>query len=521
MARNISPQAHRRNDPGDSIVVNVAVVRTGATLQGYPKLYYKLHPNHLFDPYRTTGLPLEGFVNGDTTKSSSGIVVQNSWRWDLPDSNFFFPGDVIHYYIEAQDNLAGNIGTTRMPRDTTGFSFFPGMERYRPMVWEKFGRSGEFTVRGLPTMHSATPGDQPRMLFWHDAISYGSENKWFGALANLGYREGSDYDVFCTSGPSSAVGNSLGGRATGPQLADYNVMLYTSGDMGSVTLCNGDVEVNDGGDDIAVMTDWLSQGGKKWFCTGDDLAFDLASSGPATLGFLNTFLPMTFNANDIRPLIQNQINPTVKPIAGNPVGLTQSYIAYGGCEFFNKFDAVQATSGSVSIATFQQLSGPAYPYSATLYVPNAGGYNDQIVYMPYDFSFIYNKTSAKADAALETRAVVLREVLTFFGVTGSSPATGIDDTPGLAFAAKNYPNPFNPSTKIEYSLPRDGQLSVKVFNVRGELVRTLLDQPTKAGPGRVVWLGDNDRGQKVASGVYFYQVKSADNEIFNKMTLVK
>ncbi len=521
MANNISQQAHLKNDPGDSIVVNVAVVRTGATLQGLPKMYYKLKPNHLFDAYRTSGLPNTGFVNGDTTKTSNGSTIANSWRWDLPDSNFFFPGDQLHYYFEAQDNLAGSIGTTRMPPDTSGFSKFPGDPGFVPLLWENKIVTSSFTVNALPTMNSATPNDQPRMLFWNDAPGYGGDNEWVGALTNLGYEQGSDYDLYYTSGPSSGVGNGLGGRATGPQLAGYNVMLYTSGDLGDVTLSNGDFTV-DPGNDVAVMGAWLAQGNKKWFATGDDLAYDLGKSGAAALNFRTTYLPMTFVADELRPLIQNQINPVVEPVAGNPVGLTASYIAYGGCQIFNKFDAVEATTGSQRIATFRQVSGAAYPYAAALYVPNAGSVNDQVVYLPYDFQFIYNAPNgAKADANRTKRAQVLQQVLTFFGRAPSHPGTGVDDTPGLAFSAKNFPNPFNPSTKIEYSLPRDGQLTIKVFNVRGELVRTLLDRPVTKGPGSVTWLGDDDRGQKVASGVYFYQVKSAGSEIFNKMTLVK
>ena len=145
-----------------------------------------------------------------------------------------------------------------------------------------------------------------------------------------------------------------------------------------------------------------------------------------------------------------------------------------------------------------------------------------VVYMPYDFMYIYKiPNTAKAPASFPKRALVLQQILTFFGQAPTSPATGIDETPGLAFSAKNFPNPFNPSTKIEYTLTRPGQVSVKIYNVRGELVRTLLDQKVESASGSVTWLGDDDRGQKVASGVYFYQVKSAGNELFNKMTLVK
>jgi hypothetical protein len=202
MANNISPRTHLRNDPGDSIIVSVAVVRTGATLNGRPRLYYKLNPNPLFNAYRTSGLPLQGSVEMDTTKTSVGALIANSWRKDLPDSNFFFPGDIMHWYIEAQDNQGGNIGTTRMPADTSGFAAFPDNPTpgtYRPLLYPSM-----FIARALPAMKSATPGDQPHILFWNDFADRGGENEWNGSLANLGYQEGKDFDEYYTNGPARA-----------------------------------------------------------------------------------------------------------------------------------------------------------------------------------------------------------------------------------------------------------------------------------------------------------------------------
>ncbi len=518
MARNISARAHRRLDPGDSVVAKVAVARSGATIEGVPKLHYKLKPNPLFDPWRTSGMPNEGVRDGSKVLNQYGVIVPNMWRWDLPDSNFFFPGDVLHYYLEGQDNLGGDIGTTRLPPDTTGFSVFPGQAGYVPLRYP-----GAFVARALPTMFSAGALDQPHVLFWNDLGDGGGEEEWIGALTHLGYREGTDYDVYYTNAPSAGVGNGLGGRASASQLAAYDIMLYTSGDLGSYTLANGDFQYGDPGNDVAVMTAWLAQGGKKWFCTGDDLADDLGNSGAAALAFRNTFLPMTFDATDVRPLIDNQLNPAVDPVPGNAVGLTPSCIAYGGCSALNRFDAVRATgTSSVAIASFRDLSGAPYPYAAALYVPLAGGYTDRVIFMPYDFMYIATPPNGgKSPAPLETRAVVLGQILTFFGASGLVPS-GMDETPAAVFSARSFPNPFNPSTKIEYSLPRDGRLSIKVYNVRGELVRTLLDAPMKATPkAAVTWTGDDDRGRQVASGVYFCQVKSADGEILNKVTLVK
>ena len=65
-------------------------------------------------------------------------------------------------------------------------------------------------------------------------------------------------------------------------------------------------------------------------------------------------------------------------------------------------------------------------------------------------------------------------------------------------------------------------MRVEIFSVRGELVRTLLDGVTcDAGAHPVVWEGDNNQGSKVASGVYFYEVRAAGEQRVGKLTLVK
>lgn len=94
--------------------------------------------------------------------------------------------------------------------------------------------------------------------------------------------------------------------------------------------------------------------------------------------------------------------------------------------------------------------------------------------------------------------------------------------PDAVFTARHFPNPFNPGTKIEFTLPRAGRVELKIYNVRGELVKTLLNQSEyAAGTSSVVWDGRNSAGQSVSSGVYFYSLKSGSYEKMEKMTLVK
>jgi len=69
--------------------------------------------------------------------------------------------------------------------------------------------------------------------------------------------------------------------------------------------------------------------------------------------------------------------------------------------------------------------------------------------------------------------------------------------------SQNYPNPFNAETRIQFAIPEAGHVSLKVFNVTGQLVRELVDEPMPAGSHSTVWNGRDGTGQELASGVYF------------------
>ncbi len=87
--------------------------------------------------------------------------------------------------------------------------------------------------------------------------------------------------------------------------------------------------------------------------------------------------------------------------------------------------------------------------------------------------------------------------------------------------AQNEPNPFNPSTTIRFRLPRATQVELRVYNVRGELVRTLATGAFPAGEHAVEWDGQNDRGGNVSSGVYYYRLVSDGTTDMKRMTLLK
>ena len=72
---------------------------------------------------------------------------------------------------------------------------------------------------------------------------------------------------------------------------------------------------------------------------------------------------------------------------------------------------------------------------------------------------------------------------------------------------QNYPNPFNPSTKIKYSVPNTSQIIIKVYDILGNEIATLIDQEKSIGTYVLTWTAEN-----IPSGVYFYQLKAVDPE---------
>jgi len=86
---------------------------------------------------------------------------------------------------------------------------------------------------------------------------------------------------------------------------------------------------------------------------------------------------------------------------------------------------------------------------------------------------------------------------------------------------RNFPNPFNPETVIKFNLPEASRVSLNVYNVLGQVVKTLVNEELSAGLHSVIWDGKNAQGSDVSSGVYFYRIKAGDFESTMRMTLLR
>ena len=102
------------------------------------------------------------------------------------------------------------------------------------------------------------------------------------------------------------------------------------------------------------------------------------------------------------------------------------------------------------------------------------------------------------------------------------PVSEDDPTvPRYTWSLANHPNPFNPSTTVSFSLKRDSDVRVEVYDVRGRKVRTLANDRYDAGLHHIIWNGQNDDGKELSSGVYLLKLTTGERSLMRKALMVK
>ena len=100
------------------------------------------------------------------------------------------------------------------------------------------------------------------------------------------------------------------------------------------------------------------------------------------------------------------------------------------------------------------------------------------------------------------------------------PVFAEDENPQPFTLMQNYPNPFNPSTTIPFTLDTAGHVSLTVFNISGQKIRTLIDDFRSKGLHTVIWDGRDNVGRNVGTGIYFYRLQRNDMVDMRKMLLI-
>ena len=87
--------------------------------------------------------------------------------------------------------------------------------------------------------------------------------------------------------------------------------------------------------------------------------------------------------------------------------------------------------------------------------------------------------------------------------------------------SQNYPNPFNPNTEIHFALPYESSVKLNIYNVNGQLIKTLVDDNRNAGYYAVSWDGTDNHNKQIGSGIYLYKLTINDQTETKKMTMLK
>lgn len=94
-------------------------------------------------------------------------------------------------------------------------------------------------------------------------------------------------------------------------------------------------------------------------------------------------------------------------------------------------------------------------------------------------------------------------------------------SPGQFWLAKNYPNPFNNSTTIVYTLPKASHVTIAIYNIVGQLAKVLINKDQEPGKYQIRWDGNDSYGHRVTSGVYFICMKYGDQLLTRKALVLR
>jgi hypothetical protein len=196
-----------------------------------------------------------------------------------------------------------------------------------------------------------------------------------------------------------------------------------------------------------------------------------------------------------------------------PIWITQSETSYWGQSILGSYRSNMGTPNDSSwIVIKKRLDG--YPTFNNQYrfVNTQNGLWRKAIYTRTEINGVLN-VSANQNSFL----YVISGLRIF--LYNLAPRVGVDNpemTPTTFFLAPNYPNPFNASTMIEYSLPESGPVKVDIFDILGRKIQTLVDETQAAGFHQVAWNGDN-----LPSGTYFYRIQAGEKTQTKKCLLLK
>ena len=479
----------------------------------------------------------------------------------LPD-NLFTAGTNVYYFFEARNATTGAVTGT-----------FPATGGNAPISSAPQHKALWLQWNVLPRLNSNCDGSQANGLlvvsdYQSNAVpGRGTQQRerLVAALESLGL----DFDVYDTQGTNYTDQYGTIGRredrqgqvprpphngASTAQLEGYDCIWYQGG------LLKSDVTLSDR------LTSAIPFGGQPsidqqkleaWITgctTGNNRLLVLEGIGWASDIDVNTTNGPNFLLNrgvDVladdyaQDLAIDDLRRCARIVGQGPGAGLDAEVFGSGCEDNLDIDVIAAINGGVAVANFvysgEDFSDPVNcaddqnraPWHAIVRRETGAGACQKSVSMSFSFSELYPLNCADeclfGDFSVSGEAADL--VIDLFQWSNTCPINsqpiGVEEPTGAPrFTNALYqaqPNPANPSATIRYTIAEKGQVSLRIFDVGGRLVRTLVDQvqePAEAG-FEVVWDGMNDQGQRVGSGVFFYQIDAPSFTSSKKLVILK
>jgi hypothetical protein len=287
------------------------------------------------------------------------------------------------------------------------------------------------------------------------------------------------------------------GKIGAVELAPYRVVIWLTGAEEQATLT---------ADDRNSLAAFLDLGDRSLFLTGQNIGDEVGGEP-----FFSDYLHVSHVADTVFGY------PVLEGVPGDTLsGDTELLIV--GADPQNSPSAVQALAGAIDIYTYKDE--PQGRVAATRF-ESPKGY--KVVYFAFGFEGI------RGTGEYSNSWLVLERILNWFDVETEFTDVReneelVDGLPRGYGLSQNYPNPFNAETIITYQLPSGvgPQLTtLRIYNILGQVVRTLVRDVQGAGTYRVRWDGRDQRGEHASTAVYFYRLESGDFSLIKKMVLLK
>lgn len=323
--------------------------------------------------------------------------------------------------------------------------------------------------------------DNKKILIVDGFNRYGGTGSWASPFHIFVQRHAESFDAsFESCHNSQIINNAI-------NLNNYELVIWILGDESTTDETFSSTEQ-------LKVAEYLNNGGKL-FVTGSEIAWDLEGASSATSNdtqFLRQYLKSKFVADNAGTYFAVGKDSTEFSGLNITFGVTGT-----GSPYTEDYpDAIDTVGGSIPIIKYNNNYTAGIAYSGTFNNPQKEG---QLIYIGFPFETI---------GSIGTRQQVMTAAFKYFGFIPTSIEDENTGVPTEYSLEQNFPNPFNPETNIRFSIPKEANIKLTVYDILGREVKLLINERMTAGKYTFSFKGEN-----ITSGVYFYRLES---EHFNK-----